>query len=716
MARQSLVINKSKGLPDNNIWYVYEDRESTLWLATNRGLAQVIYPSPFGVFDQRTGLEGNVQDIVRHEGVIFAATGLGLYRKTPPGPLDDTYGFEVLPGLRSQCWSLLSLGDRLLVSCNQGVYQWDQMGFTLVTNKSSWKMIRSTVDTNRIYLGLDDGVASLYRTGRIWHDEGRLPDITIEARTVAEDREGRLWIGSVYDGIYRVQFEGSTNKILKIDRFDTVSGLPSMNYNLVFPDGDDILFGTSNRIYRFNPVDSRFSPINAKSESDLYDSRWASYTVLAVGEYNNIWFNRNERPAQIKQGRLLYRKFLPVPRAPLYTFYPEPDGPVWMGGPAGLLRYDESVAQKIDHNFNTTIRRIAINRDSTIFNGADPERFSVHKISYAQHDLRFEFAATSYINTKQNIYQYFLEGFDQDWSKWTDETRKDYTHIPEGSYTFKVRARNVYQNTSEVVSFSFIVTAPWFRTGLAYFIYLMLFMIISYTSVRVIVNHAQRKAIAERKKVEIIEKAAEEKLRSRVAADFHDELGNRITRISLFGEILMNDLKTKNEQTRNYLTRIIENADNLYNETRDFIWQLDPKKDTLYDLVVRLKNFADELFEGTDIAFKVSGFNRNLGKIRLNMDRRQHILRIFKEALHNALKYAGCQNIRFIIEINNAAKLTLHDDGIGFDTGNHKNHGNGLDNMADRARALNGNLLIESKPGQGTSVQLTIKLPEQAVV
>jgi len=709
----AVVISKDAGIPDNNVWFVLQDRDGALWMATNRGIVQVQYPSPLTVFDPRTGLEGNVQDIVRHHGIIYAATGLGLYRKNYSGPLEEAYGFDPVPDLKSQCWALLSLTDRLLVSCNLGVYQLDDRGISRITEKSAWKMIRSAPDPNRIFLGLDDGVASLYKYGVDWRDEGRLPGISAEARTIAEDKAGDLWIGTVYEGIYRIRFGAPGIKTFTVDHFDTANGLPAVNYNLVFPGIDQLLFGTSNGIYLYEETSAVFSPLDLISR----DSRQASYTMLSVARNGDIWFNRNERPALIRSDTLHYRKFMGVPKSSLYTFYPETDGTLWMGGTGGILRYYPSVAGDEALEFRTVIRRIAINSDSTIFGGANMKSFRMPDITYAQHDLRFEYAALSFTDPGHNEYQYLLEGFDRSWSRWTSETRKDYTHIPEGRYTFRVRSRNVFGIPGQEASTSFRILAPWFRSGWAYLIYIVMIGLLTYASVKTIVSRAKQRAIAERMKVIAIEKAAEEKLRSRVAADFHDELGNRITRISLFGEILMNDLKTKNEQTRNYLTRIIENADNLYNETRDFIWQLDPKKDTLYDLVVRLKNFADELYAGTDIAFQVSGFNRNLGKIRLTMDSRQHILRIFKEALHNALKYAGCQNITFIVELDNkAARLRLHDDGIGFDTGKHRNQGNGLVNMAERAKALNGDLLIESKPGKGTCVQLTIKLPEQAVV
>ena len=197
-------------------------------------------------------------------------------------------------------------------------------------------------------------------------------------------------------------------------------------------------------------------------------------------------------------------------------------------------------------------------------------------------------------------YQYILEGFDRTWSRWTSETHKDYTHIPEGWYTFRVRSKNIFGETSDEASISFLILAPWFRSSWAYFAAFVFLVMITYFSVRTVINRTRQKAIAERMKVYAIEKAAVEKLRSRVAADFHDELGNRITRISLFGEILLSSLKDRNETAQKYINKIIDNADTLYNETRDFIWQLDPKKDSLYDvsIITNRKIFGIKIRKG----------------------------------------------------------------------------------------------------------------------
>ena len=161
-----------------------------------------------------------------------------------------------------------------------------------------------------------------------------------------------------------------------------------------------------------------------------------------------------------------------------------------------------------------------------------------------------------------------------------------------------------------------------------------------------------------------------------------------------------------------YLNKINENANNLYNETRDFIWHLDPKKDTLHDLAVRLKTFGDELFDSTNTNFEFNRNNKNIKKIRLQMDWRQHILRIFKEAMHNALKYSESTNVKLKISITDKnAIIELSDDGQGFNL-SEQSDGEGLKNMKNRAEAIQADLKIQSTQGNGSLVRLIFNLPQ----
>jgi len=132
---------------------------------------------------------------------------------------------------------------------------------------------------------------------------------------------------------------------------------------------------------------------------------------------------------------------------------------------------------------------------------------------------------------------------------------------------------------------------------------------------------------------------------------------------------------------------------------------MNPKKDSLYELLVLLKDFGDELFDNTNINFRVEGISENFKSITLDMDWKRNLILIFKEAMHNALKHAKCKNVTLRIDVSNHAfSIFLEDDGTGF-IPNKSSQGYGMGNMQNRAERLKGELLISSKEEQGTTIQ-----------
>ena len=333
-------------------------------------------------------------------------------------------------------------------------------------------------------------------------------------------------------------------------------------------------------------------------------------------------------------------------------------------------------------------------------------------LPYNQKELHFVFAAPFYGQPGLVSFQYRLKGFIDTWSGWSIEPWKDYTNLSEGRYEFQVRARNDFGTISTPAIFTFHILPPWYRSLWAFALSLLAIIAFMYGGSRWLIAKTHRKVITERKKIERIRKGAEEDVRRKVAADFHDELGTRITRISLFSEILKNRVIDKQTEDAMLLQKINDNAHHLYDETRDFIWQIDPQKDTLLDLITRLKTFGDELFENSTMRFEISSLHKSFRHIRLSMDLRQHLLRIFQEAMHNALKYANGQKIHLNIGLeNNRLQICLQDDGRGFEL-SAQNLGYGLKNMRERAKNIGGELTIESEPGSGTTVCFFEKLPE----
>jgi len=208
-----------------------------------------------------------------------------------------------------------------------------------------------------------------------------------------------------------------------------------------------------------------------------------------------------------------------------------------------------------------------------------------------------------------------------------------------------------------------------------------------------------------RKKLEM------EQVRSRIAADFHDELGANLSSIALYSDMLRANRSTEAVK-KTMLEHISHNARSTISAINDLIWTIKPDNDPLEHTIVRMKEYAFPLLEASHIAFDFE-VSHSLKKLQLAMNTRKFIYLIFKEAINNALKYAQATRIKVMLyQLNDRLRMSIQDNGKGFDFQTSKT-GNGLGNMNKRALELGGTLRIDSSLGKGTHIELDFKLVEK---
>jgi signal transduction histidine kinase len=208
---------------------------------------------------------------------------------------------------------------------------------------------------------------------------------------------------------------------------------------------------------------------------------------------NSIYFSTDV--ARIFNGRI-YRTpkgdtivdYKALKRIPDLNFYPglaycvDDDGSVWMGGTRGLAKYNPANdTRNYELDFTCLIRRITYGKDSVLFGGglaATEIGQRKTNFDYNFNSLTLHYAAPFFDQEEATQYSYRLEGRDKNWSAWSHQPFKEYSDLPEGDYTFSVKAQNVYGKESSIASFSFAVQPPIYRTWWAYLIYISGFMVL----------------------------------------------------------------------------------------------------------------------------------------------------------------------------------------------------------------------------------------------
>jgi signal transduction histidine kinase len=201
-----------------------------------------------------------------------------------------------------------------------------------------------------------------------------------------------------------------------------------------------------------------------------------------------------------------------------------------------------------------------------------------------------------------------------------------------------------------------------------------------------------------------------EKIRTKISADLHDSIGSGLSEITILSEILNRQPNVKQEDLQSGLKNISVTARSLVGNMSDIVWLVNPSKDSLKDLLLRLQDSYQEVFAQANISFKLNGIE-NLELIHLPLTYRQHLFLLFKEAVNNSLKYSECTKIDLTIDIKGKnLNIIYKENGKGFDLKSKDEKGNGLTNMKNRAKAISGNCQILSEINKGTQIIFTGKI------
>jgi two-component system, NarL family, sensor histidine kinase UhpB len=213
-----------------------------------------------------------------------------------------------------------------------------------------------------------------------------------------------------------------------------------------------------------------------------------------------------------------------------------------------------------------------------------------------------------------------------------------------------------------------------------------------------------------RKKKAVQNKQAMMNERLRISQELHDEVGATLSGIAMYSHLAKEQIKnTQTGAIQNSLNIIQSNASEMVNKLNDIVWLINPGQDSLQKLMQRLEDYAVQIAAVKNIRVK-SNLNGHFAGNILSAETRRNIYLLFKEAINNAVKYSNATLLDLNVkEDNTAIKIALQDNGDGFNV-NVVKHGNGLDNMQQRAKDMQTDCIIESVKGKGTSITVVIKI------
>ena len=469
---------------------------------------------------------------------------------------------------------------------------------------------------------------------------------------IVEDKSGAVWLATM-NGLARAIL---TDEGMRFESFGEKDGLANnVVYGILEEDlGDHLWLSTNNGLTRFDPANRRFYKFDSKD-------------ALQSNEFNGGAFYKNEQGKMFFGGINGYTSFFPDE-----IKMEEQSPPVWIT------------------NLTTNTGRE--------FNILAGEKNQPITLNYDQNSFTVKFVGIDYLYPDNLNYYYDLEGGHAKDMFIGKNQQIYFNELPPGAYNFCVKAENkdgVINSKGD--SLQIVIRAPFWRTSWFYFLsalaLLLLTWLVYYLFYRFKMN-----------KIEEIEK-----VRKIAAQDFHDELGSKLSIISMYSDLTQKQLNGHSGNASAYLNKVITTSNSLYDSMKDLLWSLNPEQDTINDLFLHLKDFGDELFSHSDVNFQSLGIESDWMNKLLPMQYKRHVLLIFKESMNNCYRHAQCKEVKLKMSvIKNILSVEVSDDGVGFDV-EEASKGEGLNNIKSRARKISGKLLILSNR-KGTQVKLICPL------
>lgn len=690
--------SSGRGLPEDFVRTLFEDKEGDLWIGSRGGLTRWKDSAlaPLGVPE---GLTGDFATTVNEDpkGDLWLGTWRGgLYRlhdghlQPQPSPVPTLF-FTV------RALAFDGRGNTWIGNW-EGLYRFDGARYQHYGGEadSPYQHVSSLLFNRRgaLWIGTSGGGLFRFANGT---PEGAPPENFLagaEVSSLAEDREGRLWVGT-NRGVGRVDAEG---------KWEAVSGLPQDSIQSVSTDEEGRVWACtlSGTLYLVSPravVLDQASGLPGYALYRLVDDHAGS---LWVSSARGVLQIRSREIAEVLKGA---RRRLDV------TVYGQEDGMRTiechgLSQPAGNRARDGSVWFGTAKGFVQIrpYRRPAATAPQVTLEqiGADGRLLaeSSSTLAAGARNVEVQYTAVNLSAPGKVQFRYRMDGFDPDWVEAHAERVARYNRLPPGNFTFLVEARNPNGNWSAPASLAIRQLPQFYQTW--------------WFAVLVAAALAGMAGMGYRRHTQVLRARYEAVLseRNRIAREWHDTLVAGFSAISLQLEAIKSRLTQQPERAGELIELTRSMVHHYRSEARRVIWDLRDSRPDSETLPEAVSNALHQATDGRDVEGSLSIVGEPVSAPR---ELEHNVLRICQEALSNAVRHGEPRSLRLELEYTPAWLLVrVRDDGAGFepDRLNGLTGHFGLTVMRERARRFGGTLRLESRPGDGTIVEA--KVPLQA--
>lgn len=673
-------------LSDKYIMYTYRDREGGMWVGTRYGGINLLpnHGDFFEIYAPKNQNLPNVSNRIKEleeddEGNIWIGTeDSGVLKFDPKQRL-----FEIIqtPTGNKQPLSFLKRNENIWIGYFKG-------GLDILSTKSKriqhFKMIDYGINEESLFVLYED------KSGNVWMANGweiytlkkgekkftKMDMFGLSyTHDIFQDSEGYIWLAALGTGLSRYN-----PKDLSVRQFrvDTGEGLPTNMINGISEDHKGRLWFSTDRggICVYDKKTDKFKTYSI--EQGLPDDM--TYKVLE-DQNHHLWFGTNTglvhfNPETEEIKTYTEKDGLPSNTFNLNSVLKSKSGKLYMGTMEGLIAFEPHAFTRNNFVPSIQITQFFVAGEAITPKASSPVEIEksiqlLDKItlSYKHSNISIAFASLSYTSPQSNTYAYKLDGVDQSWIYTKENKTASYANMNSGKYIFRVKGTNndgVWSNDERTLEIE--ILPPWWKTGIAYIIYVLVIILLSYFTITYSIRKYNRRNIIKQRLFEVKKEKELYEAKLNFFTDIAHEIRTPVTLISgPLESIITEDIS--NEKVNKGLSIIKKNTNtllSLINQLLDFR-KVDSERFIVNITQLEILELIESIISRFEGSIKAKGITYSVNKnghssIYIEADK-EAVEKIINNLLSNAIKYGKTYIHISVEEENSFLKLQVTNDG-----------------------------------------------------
>jgi len=489
-------VNKKTGLQNNTILGMYPDKEGNVWLAMDKGIAQLILKSNVAYYKDQEGTIGTVYAVAIYRHTLYVGSNHGLYQ----APYNQMAHFELtdlkeVPGITGQVWDLKIIDSTLFCGNNTGTYRINQTGIEKISSLSGGWDLEPLIDPKtgkikKLLQGTYNGIAVYEKNKAGWKFSHLLKgtkNMAVSRVRIASD--GRIWAMHAYKGIYLLSADSGYQQVQNMVQLPLKNPGPTTLGWCLFRTGDQVRLSGRTGIYKWDNASNQLvRDKELEAYLEPYDNPRAIFTdevgarvvTSPSPKKTAYWVLDKDKQLHYKNPDGEWTHF--ALNSHLFNLVTGFENIVSINPLASLLTGEDGfvILHKTERTLPVNLPSPSFRQISLIKEGKDislPGSFvqsdGTLRLPYRSNNLKISYSLAAY--DQPAAYSYRLLGSPEDrWSAYSFPGEKELNNLSAGNYKFQVKSNL----SDKIATLEIQVLNPWYFSIVARILYLLLLLIL----------------------------------------------------------------------------------------------------------------------------------------------------------------------------------------------------------------------------------------------